>query len=137
MEIGGGVRFAMRVAALLAGSLLAVCAAAAETRVALLIGNNQYASTPLRNAANDAKDLADTLKDLGFKVIVRENASRKDMIEAIREFGQALDGADTALFFFAGHAMQFKDRNYLIPIDAAMGSEEDVTFFSVVVGPLF
>jgi hypothetical protein len=68
---------------------------------------------------------------------VRENASRKDMIEAIREFGQALDGSSTALFFYAGHAMQFKDRNYLIPIDAAMGSEEDVTFFSVEVGQIF
>ncbi|MEO7742015.1 MAG: caspase family protein [Usitatibacter sp.] len=115
---------------------MAICASAAD-RVALLIGNNQYAATPLRNAANDAKDLADTLKELGFKVIVRENASRKDMIDAIREFGQALDGAETALFFFAGHAMQFKDRNYLIPIDAAMGSEEDVTFFSMDVSQVF
>lgn len=109
----------------------------AADRVALLIGNNQYGSTPLRNAVNDAKDLADALKELGFKVIVRENASRKDMIEGIREFGQSLDGASTALFFYAGHAMQFKDRNYLVPIDAAMGSEEDVTFFSVEIGQVF
>jgi uncharacterized caspase-like protein len=68
---------------------------------------------------------------------VRENATRKDMVDGIREFGQAMDGANTALFFYAGHAMQFKDRNYLIPIDAAMGSEEDVTFFSVEVGQVF
>ena len=59
------------------------------------------------------------------------------MIEAIREFGQALEGANAALFFYAGHAMQFKDRNYLVPIDAAMGSEEDVTFFSVEIGQVF
>jgi hypothetical protein len=59
------------------------------------------------------------------------------MIEAIREFGGAVEGASTALFFYAGHAMQFKDRNYLIPIDAAMGSEEDVTFFSVEIGQIF
>src|SRR4029079_3065003 len=111
--------------------------ALAADRVALLIGNNNYASTPLRNAVNDAHDLGEALKELGFKVIVRENASRKDMIEAIREFGQAIDGANTALFFYAGHAMQFKDRNYLIPIDAAMGSEEDVTFFSVEIGQIF
>ena len=117
-------------------ALVALQAAAAE-RVALLIGNNQYATTPLRNAVNDAKDLSEALKELGFKVIVRENASRRDMIEAIREFGQALEGASTALFFYAGHAMQFKDRNYLIPIDAAMGSEEDVTFFSVEIGQVF
>src|ERR1700675_666825 len=116
---------------------LACCAAAAADRVALLIGNNNYATTPLRNAANDARDLGEALKELGFHVIVRENASRKDMIDAIREFGQAIDGASTALFFYAGHAMQFKDRNYLIPIDAAMGSEEDVTFFSVEIGQIF
>ena len=116
---------------------LACASAAAADRVALLIGNNQYAATPLRNAVNDARDLGEALKELGFHVIVRENASRKDMIDAIREFGQAIDGASTALFFYAGHAMQFKDRNYLIPIDAAMGSEEDVTFFSVEIGQIF
>src|SRR5438876_3575990 len=91
---------------------LAALPARAAERVALLIGNNQYATTPLRNAANDAKDLSEALKELGFKVIVRENASRRDMIEAVKEFGTALDGAEAALFFFAGHAMQFKDRNY-------------------------
>src|SRR6186997_2502234 len=128
--------FAAFIALALACALAATRAHAAD-RVALLIGNNNYASTPLRNAANDAKDLSEALKELGFKVIVRENASRKDMIEAIREFGQALDGASAALFFYAGHAMQFKDRNYLIPIDAAMGSEEDVTFFSVEIGQVF
>ena len=121
-------------------ALLLACASAAAVaadRVALLIGNNQYATQPLRNAVNDAKDLGEALKELGFKVIVRENTTRKDMIDAIKEFGAALDGASTALFFYAGHAMQFKDRNYLIPIDAAMGSEEDVTFASLEVGQVF
>jgi hypothetical protein len=113
-----------------------LCAAAAD-RVALLIGNNNYGAAPLRNAVNDAHDLSEALKELGFQVIVRENASRKDMIDAIREFGTAIDGASTALFFYAGHAMQFKERNYLVPIDAAMGSEEDVTFFSVEIGQIF
>jgi hypothetical protein len=116
---------------------LASLGAVATERVALLIGNNQYASTPLRNAVNDAKDLSEALKELGFKVIVRTDASRRDMIEAVREFGAALEGANTAVFFYAGHAMQFKERNYLIPIDAAMGSEEDVTFFSVEINQIF
>ncbi|APV48732.1 hypothetical protein BWI17_02955 [Betaproteobacteria bacterium GR16-43] len=109
----------------------------AADRVALLIGNNNYASAQLRNATNDARDLGEVLKELGFKVIVKENVTRRDMIEGIREFGAALEGANTALFFYAGHAMQFKDRNYLIPIDAAMGSEEDVTFFSVEINQVF
>src|SRR5213075_586333 len=111
--------------------------AAAEDRVALLIGNNNYGAAPLRNAVNDAKDLAEALKEVGFKVIVRENASRKDMIDAIREFGAALEGANAAFFFYAGHAMQFKDRNYLVPIDIAMGSEEDVTFFAIDISQVF
>lgn len=127
---------AIRMIAALACALAAALAHGAE-RVALLIGNNNYASTPLRNAVNDAKDLGDALRDLGFHVIMRENTSRPAMIEAIREFDKALEGANTALFFYAGHAMQFKDRNYLIPIDAAMGSEEDVTFFSVEVAQIF
>ena len=127
---------AIRLIAALTLALAAAGAGAAE-RVALLIGNNAYATTPLRNAVNDAKDLGEALKELGFHVIVRENAARREMIEAIREFDKALEGANTALFFYAGHAMQFKDRNYLIPIDAAMGSEEDVTFFSVEVAQIF
>jgi hypothetical protein len=126
-----------RLAGALALLALACLPAVAAERVALLIGNNNYSAQPLRNAVNDARDLAEALKELGFQVIVKENASRKDMVEGIREFGQAIDGASAALFFYAGHAMQFKDRNYLIPIDAAMGSEEDVTFFSVEVGQIF
>ena len=125
-----------RLMAVAAVAFAALAASAAE-RVALLIGNNQYATAPLRNAVNDARDLAETLRELGFTVILRENASRKDMIDGIRDFGQALEGAQTALFFYAGHAMQFKDRNYLIPVDAAMGSEEDVTFFSVEISQVF
>jgi len=119
------------------GALAFVSLAADANRVALLIGNNNYSAAPLRNAVNDARDLSDILKELGFTVIVRENASRQEMIAAIREFGTKLDGAEAALFFYAGHAMQFKDRNYLIPTDADMKSEDDVTFSSVEVSQIF
>ena len=112
-------------------------AAAANGRVALLIGNNAYPSSPLRNAVNDSRDLGAALRELGFRTIVKENTSRADMIAALQEFGRALEGAEAAVFFYAGHAMQFKDRNYLIPIDAVMGSEDDVTFFSVEVSQVF
>jgi len=127
------------VAAVAAFAFLAFLApvAAANGRVALLIGNNAYPSSPLRNAVNDSRDLGAALRELGFKTIVKENTSRAEMIAALQEFGKALDGAEAALFFYAGHAMQFKDRNYLIPIDAVMGSEDDVTFFSVEVAQVF
>ena len=111
--------------------------AGAQERVALLIGNNTYPTSPLRNAVNDSQDLGAVLRELGFKTIVKENTSRLEMIAALQEFGKALEGAEAALFFYAGHAMQFKDRNYLIPIDAVMASEDDVTFFSVEVGQVF
>ena len=131
-----GLRALAALAAFAALALLAPVAAASG-RVALLIGNNAYPSSPLRNAANDSRDLAAALRELGFKTIVKENTTRAEMIAALQEFGKALDGAEAALFFYAGHAMQFKDRNYLIPIDAVMGSEDDVTFFSVEVGQVF
>jgi hypothetical protein len=132
----------IRIRALAAGILLAALAfavplAKADGRVALLIGNNAYPTSPLRNAVNDSRDLAAALAEMGFKTIVKENTSRAQMIAALQEFGKALEGADAALFFYAGHAMQFKDRNYLIPIDAVMGSEDDVTFFSVEVAQVF
>lgn len=119
------------------GAVVFASLTANASRVALLIGNNNYSTAPLRNAVNDARDLSDTLKELGFTVIVRENASRQEMIGAIREFGTKLDGAEAALFFYAGHAMQFKDRNYLIPTDADMKSEDDVTFSSVEISQIF
>jgi len=117
--------------------LLAAPLAHANGRVALLIGNIQYASSPLRNSINDVRDLSAALRELGFKTIVKENATRAEMFAAIQEYGKAIEGAEAALFFYAGHAMQFKDRNYLIPIDAVMGSEDDVTFFSIDVSQVF
>jgi hypothetical protein len=122
---------------LLAFAFLAAASAGAADRVALLIGNNTYSTSPLRNAVNDARDLSAALKELGFKVIVKENATRKDMIDGLREFGTALEGANAALFFYAGHGMQFKERNYLIPIDAVMASEDDITLFSFEVNQVF
>ncbi len=112
-------------------------ACAASERVALLIGNNNYQVSPLRNAVNDARDLGEALRELGFKTIVRENTTRQEMIGAIREFGTLVEGAQVALFFYAGHAMQFKERNFLVPIDAMMGSEDDITFTSLEVGQVF
>lgn len=127
-----------------AGALAAVAAWPGDTlaqtqgkRVALLIGNNNYATAPLVNAVNDARDLSEVLKELGFKTIIKENTTRQDIAVALRDFARELDGAEAALFFYAGHAMQFKDRNFLIPVDADMKSEEDVTFSSVELSQVF
>ena len=105
--------------------------------MALLIGNNQYATTPLRNAVNDARDLGATLKELGFRVIVKENATRKDMIDGLREFGAALEGANTALFFYAGHACSSRSATTSSPSTRRWAARRTSRFFSVEVNQVF
>lgn len=136
MTLGTTSTCVRALAAFAAFALLAPFAAASG-RVALLIGNNAYPTSPLRNAVNDSRDLGAALREMGFTTIVKENTTRAQMIGALQDFAKALEGAEAALFFYAGHAMQFRDRNYLIPIDAVMGSEDDVTFFSVEVAQVF
>ncbi len=103
--------------------------ALAEKRVALVIGNSAYAFAPLPNPRNDAKLMARTLKDLGFEVIETLDASHREMKVAIRSFGKKLDAAGkdgVGLFFYAGHGVQVKGANYIIPVDAAIETEGDV-----------
>jgi uncharacterized caspase-like protein len=77
----------------------------AEKRVALVMGNGAYASSPLRNPVNDARAMATTLRGLGFDVLAREDVTDKEMRRAILEFGDRLKGGGVGLFFFAGHGM--------------------------------
>ncbi|MDX2151206.1 MAG: caspase family protein [Bryobacteraceae bacterium] len=86
-------------------------------RVALIIGNGSYLRRPLRNAINDAKLMDKALQGVGFKTIVRENANRAQMEEAVVAFLNAIGPGDTALFFYAGHAVQVENENLLIPTD--------------------
>ncbi len=103
-----------------------VDAATTERRVALIIGNGRYPDAPLRNPANDTRAMAATLRDQGFEVILRENATNPQMETAIIDFGEKLTEGATALFFFAGHGMQVSGRNYMIPTDAKLSSEQRV-----------
>lgn len=137
IRIRAGLRSWIVAATACAALALPLSTFAAGKRVALLIGNNNYGTAPLINAVNDARDLSDALTELGFKTIVRENTTRQDMAVALRDFARELEGAEAALFFYAGHAMQFKDRNFLIPVDADMKSEVDVTFSSVELSQVF
>lgn len=105
---------------LLIGFLLLVAMAPAwsATRTALIIGNADYADSPLQNAANDAKDMADLLQNLGFAIIYRVNADRRTMRAAIREFTRSISKGGVGLFYYAGHGVQSNGVNYLIPIGA-------------------
>jgi hypothetical protein len=107
---------------------------ASEKKVALIIGNGDYINAPLRNPFNDATDMASTLKQLGFKVTLITNADQRTMERSIRSFGRKLRQGGVGLFYYAGHGLQVKGRNYLIPIDAVIESESDVKYSSVDAG---
>ncbi|MGI9066627.1 MAG: caspase family protein [Pyrinomonadaceae bacterium] len=96
-------------------------------RLALVIGNAAYENAPsLKNPANDAVDIAGVLSKLGFSVDHGVNLTQRRMKAMIREFGQKLKGGGQGLFYFAGHGVQLRGRNYLIPVDANIQSETDV-----------
>jgi hypothetical protein len=108
---------------------------AAETkphpRVALVIGNARYEAAvgPLRNAVNDAKAVAKTLRGLGFTVNEEHNVSRDELMEAVAGFRDRLKGAEVALFYYAGHGISVAGSNYLIPIKSGYKPEgaDDMT----------
>ncbi|HZI20445.1 MAG TPA: caspase family protein [Pyrinomonadaceae bacterium] len=102
-------------------------AARTGRRMALIIGNGAYQNAPpLRNPANDATDMAGALRALGFDVKSGVDLTQRQMKAMIREFGQQLRGGGQGLFYFAGHGVQLRGRNYLIPVDADVQSEADV-----------
>ena len=101
------------VAMFLAGSL----AGQEGNKIALIIGNDSYLQRPLQNAVNDARAMDKSLREAGFKTILRENATKVMLDSAAAEFVQAIGPNDTALFFYAGHAVQIENENVLIPVD--------------------
>lgn len=103
----------------------------AGERVALVIGNAAYKEARLANPVNDATDVAAALRGLGFRVISRTNANQRDMKNAVREFGAELRRAQVGLFYFAGHGVQVKGNNYLVPVGADIASEADAEDLSV------
>jgi uncharacterized caspase-like protein len=105
--------------------------AVAGRRVALVIGNGNYKDAPLGNPVNDARAIAQALKESGFTVIARENTDQKGMHAALREFGDKLRNGGVGLFYYAGHGMQIKGRNYLIPVGSTIEREDEVAYAAV------
>ena len=99
---------------------------ATAKRLALVIGNNAYADGALKNPINDARTMATTLGELGFEVHKLENADRSAMQRAVLEFGRKLNQDTVGLFYFAGHGMQVRGSNYLIPVKASIQSEDEI-----------
>lgn len=105
-----------------------------ERRVALVIGNTAYETSPLLNSVNDARDVAGALREFGFEVIFKENLSPKEMRQAIRTFGAGIGQEGVGLFYYAGHAVQVNGHDYLIPVAARISSEADLEDLAVDVG---
>ena len=120
----------------LAGALAFAAPAHAEKRVALVIGNNDYKNVPkLQKAVNDARTMGDTLKQLGFSVMVAENQTRQAFSQTLLAFDKAVEPGDTAFFFYAGHGFEIAGQNFLLPTDvpaASEGQEELVRDASVL-----
>jgi uncharacterized caspase-like protein len=109
------------------GILFGADAAKADRRVAFVVGNGTYKNVaPLPNPPIDAKAMAGVLRNAGFDVVEGINLTRDKMTERLLEFGKKTEGADIALFFYAGHGIAVDGANYLLPIDADIKSEMDV-----------
>ena len=134
----------MKTAVLALAYLLAAAAAPAPAsaqaqpakaqRLALVIGNGAYRDSPLPNPVNDAADMAKVLEASGFTVLKRENATLREMHLALREFGDRLGRQSTGLFYFAGHGLQVRGRNYLLPVDADIAREDEAAFAALDLG---
>ncbi len=102
-------------------------AAKADRRVAFVVGNGTYKNvSPLPNPPIDAKSMAAVLRNVGFEVVEGTNLTRDKMTERLLEFGKKAQGADVAVFFYAGHGIAINGTNYLLPVDADIKSEMDV-----------
>ena len=106
--------------------------ALADRRVALVIGNSDYAhATRLPNPQNDARAIGDKLTQIGFEVFLHENLGGQDFRVALGTFAEEALRADLAVVFYAGHGIEMGGRNYLIPIDAKMTSEATAQFEAI------
>src|SRR6202000_946707 len=106
--------------------------AMAEKRVALVIGNSAYQNvTPLENPANDAVLMAETRVNFGFALTgdhAQLNLDKRALDDAIQSFGKQVQGADVALFYYAGHGVQVRGSDFLVPVNANPPREADVDF---------
>ena len=116
---------------LVAGILLSGVgfACAGERRLALVVGAADYKNVPrLENALSDARAVAAALQRVGFEVVTVLDPDRAALETAVRQLGQRAQGADAALFFYAGHALEVGGRNWLLPVSADIQSALDLRF---------
>lgn len=104
----------------------------AEKRIALVIGNSAYQNAPeLRNPVNDSADIAAALNAIGFEVQLHIDQTQGQLFDTLRKFQREAAGADIALIYYAGHGIEIDRQNYLVPVDAVLEADTDVTFEAV------
>lgn len=118
---------------MVAAVLLAMSPAKAEKRIALVVGNSAYKHLPrLTNPQRDADLMAQSLERVGFGVTKVIDADQRKLKTVLRDFGRSLRGSDSVgLFYYAGHGVQVKGENYLVPVDANIQDENEVEFESI------
>ena len=127
MKTQRGLLLVFCLAALSFFSLAVPCLA--DKRVALVIGNGAYKNSPtLANPPNDAADVAEALKAIGFEVTLKIDLEKRQMDQAVAQFAREGRGADAVLFYYAGHGMQYGGRNYLMPVDAELEDEVSLRY---------
>ncbi|CAN7572559.1 caspase family protein [Bradyrhizobium sp. LjRoot220] len=104
-----------------------------EKRVALVIGNSAYRNVArLPNPQHDAATVAAALRQVGFQsVMLQTDLGLEKTLQALRDFARAADGSDWAVVYFAGHGIEVGGVNYLIPVDAALTSDRDVSLEAI------
>jgi formylglycine-generating enzyme required for sulfatase activity len=111
-----------------------ISAGSNQRRVALVIGNRDYAQQRLVNPVNDATDLDRTLRGLGFESKLALNLDRRALDNALNTFAATVKPGDTALFYFSGHGMEVDGQNYLLPVDFSAQGEEDAKYQALAAG---
>jgi len=97
-----------------------------ESRIAFVIGNEDYDDSPILNATKNSKSMKQFLEQRNFKVIYIENATKRETIKAVRKFDSNIGEGGIVLLYYCGHAVQYKDKNFLIPIDSSIDKDADI-----------
>src|SRR5215813_6469597 len=122
---------------ILAAALLAPCAAlpaAAQSRIALVLGNSAYERGPIRSSLADAGLVADALNSIGFEIMEAADLDQADLRRAFQDFVDRVEAAGPeaiAFVYFSGYAIEFEGENYLVPIDARLTRESDIPLEAV------
>ena len=102
-----------------------------SSRMAMVIGNGKYPLAPLSDTVNDARMIQSALRDVGFKVQFSDNLSLAEFITEIKRFLANSAASEIRFIYFAGHGATYRGRNYLIPVDAVLKSEDELPSVAV------